>query len=200
MDEMRALFVAVVLALPFGVYVLVALMRKASYRSCAARLGAAYVERGWFAPGLIAGEGFEIEPEQVGKSYRTRVRVAVGSSPGRFLLRPGFFGESPDWSFARVAATRINRVFLWEVAIGGFVEPTEEQRAALLGWLGRGSLRSDTHPSLAAAKIREITIKDGFVAVSFRGIVSDFARLQRTLEALRLLAPDERSAKAREIA
>jgi len=196
MDVMRTLFLVAVLALPFVGYALVALTRKARYRSLASKLGATHIDRGWFVPGAIAGERFEIEAAQVGKSYRTRLRVDVGGTPGCFLLRPGFFGESPDWAFAWVPGARNERVFLWEVAVRRLVEPTREQRDRLLHWLARSSQRAGLHEVLAAAGIREIFIDDGSISVRFRGIVSNLARLQRTLEALRRLAPDDRAPAA----
>jgi hypothetical protein len=189
MGTMPPLLLAVPLALPFVVYAIVALARRARYRSLASRLGAEHVSSGWFAPGKIKGDRFEIEAVRVGKSYRTEVRVAPRTAPGIFFLRREFFGDRPDWKFVSVPGSRRERVFLWEIALPRAVEPTRAQRESLQAWLATCAPLSVVRDALAAAKIRRILIEDGSVSTTFGGIVSRFARLQRAIHALRQLTP-----------
>ncbi len=183
-------FVAAALVLPFALYAILALTRRRRYRSLASKLGATHIGAGWFAPGRIAGDGFEIEATKVGKSFCTEVRMAAGSTPGTFFLQREFFGEEPDWKFVRVSAPGKERVFLWEVAVTRHVEPSEQQRDSLLRWLRRGAQFSSIRASLTAARVRRMLIAEGFVSTSFNGIVTSLARLQHTLDAFRQLVPD----------
>lgn len=193
---MLDLYFALFLAALFLGYGMLALRRRARYRSLASRLGARHVDAGWFRPGTIAGTDFELEAVQVGKTYRTRMLVAAGDTPGPFLLGREFFGDAPNWSHAKVSGTHNERVFLWQVTVGGYVEPSREQRESLLRWLPPDALSADTPAALAAAKIREVVIADGAVSTRFSGILSNPARIQLALEALRRLTPGEASSRA----
>lgn len=193
---MRDLFPVLLLALPFVAFALLSLRRRARYRALASALGARHVDAGPFRPGTIAGEDFELEAAQVGKTYRTRLRLSAGGTPGSFHLRREFFGAAPDWSFVRVPGTRQERVFLWQVELPGCVEPSREQREALLRWLPRAAPCAETQAALAAAGIRELVVADGALSATFRGILSDRARIQRALAALRRLSPGDGSSRA----
>jgi len=190
----RELIPVLFLALPFVAFALLALRRRARQRSLASALGARHVDAGWFRPGTIAGADFELEAAQVGKTYRTRLSLSAAGTPGTFHLRREFFGAVPDWSFAWVPGRRQERVFLWHVELAGCVEPSREQREALLRWLPRAA--PETQAALAAAGIRELVVADGAIATTFRGILSDRARVELALAALRCLSPGVGSSRA----
>ena len=187
------LFAISCVALSVVGYAIVALTRKPRFRALAAKLGAAYTDTGWFAPGKITGDRFVIEAytRSLGRSstYRTSVRVAARGTPGRFLVKPGFFEVFPNWEFVKVLELRSERVFVTEISVPRYVEPTGEQRDIFLQWLARASVNPALiHEALTTARIREIVIEDGSIVTSFRGFVSNFARLQRTVDVLLRLA------------
>ena len=182
---MPAALLLALLALPFVAYAAIALGRKSRYRALAARLGAKHTETGLFSAGAIAGEDFRIETERAGKTFITNVHVLASGAPGRFILRPKFFERAPDWNFAWVPGTRTERVFLWEVAVGGYAKPDRQQQEALLRWLPRLADLADLPRALELSRVRQIVIADGSLSTHFRGIVSNLDRLRVTLEALR---------------
>ena len=129
------------LALPFVAYGFILWRRRVLCRQAADRMRARCIQHGSFETGAIVGEDFAVEPLKVGKSIRTTVRVSADGCPNDFVLRPGFFHASPQWSEARVHVVTRQRAFLWEVALPGLGEPTEAHRWALLSWINpRGVL------------------------------------------------------------
>jgi len=187
------LFAISFVALPVLGYAIVALTRKPRFRALASKLGAAYTDTGWFAPGKITGDRFVIEAytRSLGRhsTYRTSVRVAARGTPGRFLVKPGFFKVFPNWEFAKILELRPERAFVTEISVPRYVEPTREQREIFLQWLARASVNPALlHEALTTARIREIVIEDGSIVTGFSGFVSNFARLQRTVDVLLRLA------------
>lgn len=188
---MRLFLVWAAFALPFVGWAAVALMRKARHRALAASLGARHVAAGMFAPGTILGQDFEIEATQVGKSYGTRFQVTARDAADRFLLEPEFFRGAPNWEFAKVLASRKERVFLWEISLPGTAQPSRAQQAELLAWMPPIADLSGLHEELKAAGIRSIFIADGTVSTRCSGIVSNLERIRRVLGALQRLAPSK---------
>jgi hypothetical protein len=182
------LFFTVPLLLPVVVFVALSLVRRARFRVLAEKLRARHEGIHPFTPGAVVGEGFRIQASRVHKTYRTSIEVRSPRARGRFQLEVEFFSGAPNWSHARAPGSRTERVFLWEVQLPAFVQPTREQREVLLEWLPRPAELEALHTELKAAAVRAIEVTDGMVSISFPGIVSDPPRIQRALEALRRLA------------
>jgi len=186
----RELFVFLVVALPVVGYVLLALTRKPRLRATARQLGASHVDTGWLSPGRIVGRGFTIEPttRSFGRSpssYRTVVRVEAPGAPGPFHLRSQFFRAFPDWRYAKVRVRRLQRVFVVQASVQGWVTPSAEDRERLLAWLsGMSAGPALIDEGLRWARIKDMTIDEGHVSTSVPGIVSNPERLRRAVETL----------------
>ena len=181
---MRELFVGCCLVLPFVLFAVLAALQQRRFARLAAELGGRHVRTHIFAPGAIEGADFRIEVVRRGKGHGTRVWVAVRESPGTFLVRAAFFdGTTEEHVF--VPGQRIERVFLWELQIGGLVPPDRTQRRALLAWLPPSTSFAELRAALHEARVAELELDCDNLATSFRGIVSNPARLRRTLAALR---------------
>jgi hypothetical protein len=182
---MRELFLAAFLGLPFLLFAALSVWRRGRFRNLAAELGGRHVSTGLLAHGAIEGADFKVEVVRWGKSHGTRASVPVRESPGEFLLRAGFFEGSPDWDKVFVRGVRAERVFLWQVRIGGLVRPERAQQQALLDWLPPVAEFRRLRAGLDDAEIDELTLDEQGLSTSFRGIASDATRLRRTLAALR---------------
>jgi len=185
---MRELFVAAVLALPFALFALLTLWRRARFRRLAQELGGRWTSTALFAPGALEGPDFRLEVVRRGKGYGTRVSVAVRASPGVFLVRAAFLAEASGAAHVFVPGVRTERVFGAELRFGGLVPAEREQRQALLAWLPPAAELRRLHAALEEARIDELELDPTHLAASFRGIRSDATHLRRTLAALRGLA------------
>jgi len=174
-------------------YGLVVLARKLRFQQVSSKLGATYIQNGWIVPGKVVGDDFVIEarPLRAGTSntYRTRVQVAAASTPGPYLLKRNFFRNFPDWNFAKVLGIQSERLFATTVAIPRYAESTTGQQSMLLEWLRRArSFDADqVYQAMKKFRIREVRIDMEGLTVTFPGAVSNFGRLQGTLDVLRSL-------------
>ena len=182
-----------ILALPFAAYGLILWRRRVLCRQAAERMHARCIQHGSFETGAIVGEDFAVEPLKVGKTIRTTVRVSADGCPNDFVLRPGFFQASPQWSEARVHVVTRQRAFLWEVALPGLGEPTEAHRWALLSWINPRALDASFGDRLKQAKVREVLVSDGFVGTRLPGVVLEPERLEPLIALLRQIGASAES-------
>ena len=176
------------MALVVALYGVVVALRRARLRAAAEALHAQYEDAGWWRPGVIAGDRFRVRIAHVRRSFLTYVEVAT-EGPGHYVITPGFFAPSPDWSCVRVPQIETQRVFVVQLSFPGYGPLNEEQRAALERWLERGAphqrLRGEL---LRAAKITQVVVDPDSVSASFRGLVHDADRLRRAIDLLRRVA------------
>ena len=184
-------FGMVLVALVLASYAVIALLRKRRFQSLSSRLGARFVETGLFAPGRVVGDGFAIEASVIGagryRRYRTIVQMAATRTTGAYLVKAAFFENFPDWRFVKALGTHSERVFVTTVTFPRYLDCTPEQRQGLLDCLGpRASVEAgQLHQALRRLRIRELSMENGLVTISFRGAVSNRDRIEGTLNVLR---------------
>jgi hypothetical protein len=184
-----ALLVATLFVLPFAVFAALTWLQRSRWRALARELGGRREPRGLFAPDAIVGERFRVEAVKCGKAYRTELRVRAEHTPGRFVLQPEFFQGGPNWAFAKVPGARTERVFLWQITLPGLSQPSAAELEQLRGWLPAETELAGLHTLLVGSGARAILVGEGSVATTFRGFVTEPARVQDALEALARLAP-----------
>jgi len=185
----QALFLASLFVLPFALFAALTWLQRARWRELARELGARREPRGLFAPDAIVGERFRVEAVKLGKAYRTEIHVRAEHTPGRFVLPPEFFQDGPNWAFAKVPGARTERVFLWQITLPGLAAPSVGELEQLRAWLPAEAELAGLHPLLVGSGARAILVGEGSVATTFRGFVTEPARVRGALDALARLAP-----------